>query len=261
LKRVSKPLLAVAMGMMATVSIAGIADAENGRVNLPIVNLELHSSAGFTPKAVSKTQPTPGVLNVSWEAATLDGTHSAALREFVFEADRDMSFDLKGYPTCGLMQQVEPQWPIPIRCRDARIGEGRVNLTIAFPEQEEMALSSRMLIFNGSERDGVPTIDAYFEITEPTPAALMIIGTVRRTDTGRYGTEVVFSIPKIAGGSGSVTSFEATIGKEYVYKGKRHSVVSLKCPDDKTLFHDEAIFSDGTWFPADIVRTCIGKAD
>ncbi len=47
-----------------------------------------------------------------------------------------------------------------------------------------------------------------------------------------------------------MTSFSATIDKkEYLYNGRKHSVVSLKCPDGQNFFHDKAT----------VVRTYIGS--
>jgi hypothetical protein len=60
----------------------------------------------------------------------------------------------------------------------------------------------------------------------------------------------------IAGGSGSVTAFDATLFKRFSYKGKRASLVTLKCPDGRIQAQVEAIFSDGTHTHTEVIRPC-----
>jgi hypothetical protein len=252
-----KLYLAVGVVVSLVVAIAGIASAE-GVVYVPVAHLEPHLNVSFTPKAVSKTRPTPGELSFSWEVTADDGSPPPALREFVLKTDRDMTFDLKGFPACRPAFGVEPAWPIPIRCRPALIGHGRIDLSIAFPEAEAIYQSSELLIYRGADKKGVPTILAYAYVTVPTPAVILIQGTIRKVADPRVGLEVAFTVPKIAGGSGSVTSFIATIHKEYLYKGKHHSAVRLKCPDGKFLAETQLNFADGTQLSGESIRTCTG---
>jgi hypothetical protein len=81
---------------------------------------------------------------------------------------------------------------------------------------------------------------------------------IKKVHNGRFGLKSVATIPKIAGGSGSVKSFNLTINKKYTYKGKKMSVLTAKCPDGKLQAHVTSIFSDGTKASAGIVRTCTG---
>ena len=76
-------------------------------------------------------------------------------------------------------------------------------------------------------------IHAY--ITVPTPAAVVTTVKISKIHNGRYGTKSVASIPKIAGGSGSVTSFNLKI-----IQGK--GVLTLKCPDGNIYAHGNAVF-------------------
>ena len=61
---------------------------------------------------------------------------------------------------------------------------------------------------------------------------------IKKVHNGRYGLKSVATIPKIAGGSGSVKSFSLTINKK--------GVLTAKCPDGKLQANATAIFSDGT---------------
>ena len=85
----------------------------------------------------------------------------------------------------------------------------------------------------------------------PTPAAIVSTVKIKRIHNGRYGVRSVTTIPKIAGGSGSVTDFNLTIDKK--------GVLLAKCPDGKIQAHGTAVFSDGTRASAEVIRTCTGK--
>jgi hypothetical protein len=81
---------------------------------------------------------------------------------------------------------------------------------------------------------------------------------------GHTSVEVAFpdqtpSIPKIAGGSGSVTSFDLTVNRKFTYKGKSQSYLTAKCPDGHLDGKGTAIFSDGTRATGSVIRTCTGK--
>jgi hypothetical protein len=92
-------VLAGSFVLLIALSLAANATAEK-----PVVveagNLKLTFNGGFSPKALSKTKPTPIKLNVSGQIATKDGTHPPALKEFILETDKNGGVNVKGYPVC-----------------------------------------------------------------------------------------------------------------------------------------------------------------
>jgi hypothetical protein len=251
--------LIAALVVFAALLIAGIAGAEKP-VTVRSGNLELTFNGGFTPKALSKTKLTPIKLAASGEIKTVDGTHPPALKEFIVETDKNGAVNVKGYPTCksGQLQSQDSAHAEAI-CKSALIGTGTTNVEIAFPESKPIPVTSKLLVFNGGEKGGVTTFYIHAYITVPTPAAIVTTVKIKKIHHGRFGTEAVASIPKIAGGSGSVTFFSLSIQKQFTYKGKKVSVLTAKCPDGKLQAHGTAIFSDGTRASAEIIRTCTGK--
>jgi hypothetical protein len=248
----------------ALVLVVALAVVVNAAAETPAVvkagNLELTFNGGFTPKALSKTKLTPIKLNVSGKIATLDGSHPPALREFRVETDKNGSVNVKGYPTCKAGQlQAQDTKAAEAACKSALIGTGQTTAEVAFPEQKPVPVTSKLLVFNGGEKGGVTTffIHAYF--TAPVTGAIVTTVKIKKVHKGRYGYESIASIPKIAGGAGSVTSFNLSIFKKFTYKGKKVSVLSAKCTDGKLEARGEAIFSDGTKAKAGVVRTCTPK--
>lgn len=252
-------IMAASLVALVALALAGNAAAEKP-VTVKAGNLELTFNGGFTPKALSKTKPTPIKLAVSGLIKTIDGSHPPALREFILETDKNGGVDVKGYPVCKAGQLTSRDSASAEKaCKPALLGTGTTNVEIAFPEQKPIPVSSRLLVFNGGEKGGTITFFIHAYITVPTPAAIVTTVKIKKIHNGRYGIKSVASIPKIAGGSGSVTSFSLAVDKKFTYKGKKVSVLTAKCTDGKLVAQGEAIFSDGTKAEAEVVRTCTPK--
>ena len=144
-------------------------------------------------------------------------------------------------------------------CKPAIIGTGTTGVEILFEESRPVQVNSKLLVFNGGTKGGKTTFFIHAYITVPVPAAIVTTVKIKKINKGRYGLLSVAKIPKIAGGSGSVTSFNLTINKKFTYKGKKVSVLTAKCPDGKLQAHATAIFADGTKASAEFIRTCTGK--
>jgi hypothetical protein len=248
------------LAALIAVSLAAIATAGNAPVTVRSGNLEFTVNGGFTPTTLPKNTLAPIAFNASGKIKNIDGTHPPALTEALVEADKNTAVFVKGYPTCkaGQLQSQDSAHAEAI-CKPALIGKGTTDVSIAFPEQAPIPANSKLLVFNGGESGGVVTFLIHAYITVPTPAAIVTTVKIKKIHSGRYGMLATATIPKIAGGSGSVTSFSLTINKKYQYKGKTVSVLSAKCPDGKLQAHATAIFADGTKASAEVIRTCTGK--
>lgn len=252
-------ILTMALTGLIAVSVAGIASAGNKPVTVKAGNLEFTFNGGFSPSKLPKNKLAPIALSASGKIATLNGEHPPALKEVLVETDKNGAVTTVGYPTCtsGKLQSQDTSHAEAI-CRKAIIGKGTTNVEIKFPEQNPIPVSSKLIVFNGGTKGGVTTFFIHAYITVPTPAAIVTTVKIKKIHNGRYGLKSVASIPKIAGGSGSVTSFSLVINKKYTYKGKKMSVLSAKCPDGKLQAHATSVFADGTKAAATIIRTCTG---
>jgi hypothetical protein len=212
----------------------------------------------FTPSALSKVVRTPIALKITGQVRTADGTHPPALRELILDADKNLAFDVNGFPACRPTFVQNGLYPFA-NCGKAIVGKGSADFEIAFPEATPIPISSEFTIYNAGLRAGVVTLYARGYVTVPTPAMILVTIKIRDIHKGRFGTEAVATVPKIAGGSGSLTSFSATIDKKLTYRGRRASALTMKCPDGRIRTHSEAIFSDGTMLAGDVVRPCKPK--
>jgi hypothetical protein len=254
--------LITAVGALVALTVVGIATAApkpNQPSEVTVGNLKLRFNGGFSPKTLSKTKLTPIALSAEGQISTLDGSHPPALKEFLLETDKNGAVNVKGYPTCKSSQlQAQDTAHAKAICKPALIGTGKTKVEILFEESRKVPVTSELLVFNGGVKGGVTTLYIHAYITLPVPAAIVTTVKIKKIHHGRYGMLSTATIPKIAGGAGSVTSFSLKINKKFTYKGKKVSVLSAKCPDGKLQAHGTAIFSDGTKASAEFLRTCTG---
>ena len=244
-------LLTMAIAALIAVSVAGIASAGNKPVTVEAGNLRFTFNGGFSPSKLPKKKLANITLQASGKIETKDGSHPPALKEVLVESDKNGTINTKGVPVCksGQLQSRDTKGAEKA-CGKAIIGTGNTEVEIAFPEQNPIQVKSKLLVFNGGTSGGKTTLFIHAYITVPTPAAIVTTVKIKKIHKGRYGLLSVASVPKIAGGSGSVKSFSLSIGKQHT--------LFAKCPDGKLQAHATAKFADGNSASATIIRTCTG---
>jgi len=246
-------ILTMALGALIAVSVAGIAMAGNNTpVTVKAGNLEVTYNGGFSPTTLSKKKLTPITFNASGSIKTLDGTHPPALKEAIIEPDKNGTISTKGIPVCksGQLQARDTKTAEKV-CGKSIIGTGTTTVEVALPEQRPIPVNSKLLVVNGGTAGGKTTLFIHAFFSAPVSGAVVTTVKIKKIHNGRYGTKSVATIPKIANGAGSVTSFSLTINKK--------GVLMAKCPDGKLQAKATGVFADGTKATGSIVRTCKGK--
>jgi hypothetical protein len=250
--------LAVAVGL-TVVGFAGAAG--EGPVTVRVGNLEFSANAKFEPTAGPRNKAIPLQLGFEGRIGTTDGTHPPALSEVIIEADKNGTVNAKGIPTCSSGQlQSRDTKAAEAACGPAIIGTGQTTVQVEFPEQKPILVNSKLLLINGGTSGGTTTwyVHAYFNA--PITGAIVTTVKIKKHNNGRYGTLSVASIPKIAGGAGSVISFNLSIDKTVKGAGgKTYHPITGKCTDGKVQFHIEGVFADGTKAATEIIRACTPK--
>ena len=244
-------VLTLALGAVVALVVGGIAVAAKPTV-VQVGNLKLTFNGGFTPTALPKSKLTSINLNVSGKIQTTDGKHPPALKEFILEADKNSGVSAKGVAICkqGKLEATTTA-SAEKACKTAIIGKGTTSVEVEFAEQAPIPIKSKLLLFNGGIKGGKTTIFIHAFLTNPIAAAVVTTVKIQKHKNGRYGLKSVATIPKIAGGSGSVTDFNLTINKK--------GYLLAKCPDGHLDAQGEAIFADGTRAKGAVTRPCTPK--
>jgi hypothetical protein len=244
-------MLTMALGALIAVSVAGVATGANKPVTVEAGNLVFTFNGGFSPTKLPKKKLAPITLTAEGKIQTKDGSHPPALKQVILETDKNGAVNVAGVPVCksGQLQSRDTKGAEKA-CKSAIIGSGTTNVEIAFPEQKPIPVNSKLLVFNGGKSGGTTTLFIHAYITVPTPAAIVSTVKIKKHNNGRYGLKSITTVPRIAGGSGSVTSFSLKVNKR--------GVLTAKCPDGKLQAHATSMFADGTKASATIIRTCTG---
>jgi hypothetical protein len=248
-----KAILASALALCALgAGVIASAAADTVRVG----NLIITVDGAISPKKLPKKTPAPITLKLSGTLKTADGTHPPALKTLDLEFDKHGELNTKGLPTCTTAKlQSTLTAQAKKACADALIGTGTVSAEIAFPEQAPFGASGPLLIFNGPPKAGKQVLIFHVHANVPAPTTFVTTALISKQG-GKYGTRAEVTIPTITGGQGSLTSFNATLHKTWVYKGKKQSLLLASCPTGTLFAHGDFSFVDGTKASGDVVRPC-----
>jgi hypothetical protein len=237
---------------------AGVAAADREVVRLG--NLYLADDGGITPSKLPRHGSAPISARLEAEIGTTDGSHPPALDHIDLDIDRTIAIDADGLPTCKRGQiEATSDSAAKRACPDAVIGSGSATVEVAFPEQEPFSSTGPVLLFNGGVRGKTTLVLLHAYVDVPAPTAIVVPARVVRIDKGRFGLEIVATIPRIAGGAGSVTGFRLTVGRRFTVAGKRRSLLTAGCPSGSYRTDGEAEFADGTVLSVDHVFPCTPK--
>jgi hypothetical protein len=254
-------ILVAALGALVAIVLTGIATAGGGSEKACVGNLCFEGGGKFTPKKLSKTKQTPIALEITGKIQSTDPAepHPPALREVIVETDKNGAINLKGYPTCkkSKLQSVDTKHA-EAACKSAIIGSGIAKADVKLIEQDPVLVTSKLLVFNGGVSGATTTLYIHVYFSKPVPGAIVTTVKITKIHNGRYGLKSVATIPKIASGAGSATSFQLKIKKEFTYKGKKVSVLTAKCPDGRLQAHALAKFENGLKAETEFIRPCTG---
>jgi hypothetical protein len=245
---------------LLVVGAAGVAVAAGGEgpISILLPETELSMNDGFTPKALSKSELTPVSLVASGAIKELDGSHPPALRELTMEFDEAIGFHADGIPSCGRRVLGETTETMAARktCRSALIGEGKMTVQVAYPENTPINVFSKLLVFKGGESEGTTTLLIHAYFANPISSSIVIPVTVEKHRSGPFGTLAVAKIPQIADGAGSITKFDLRIVKSVGVAGGRVSPISASCPNGKLRVLSLGKFEDGSKLQTEVIRAC-----
>lgn len=184
-------------------------------------------NAGFTPRDLPRDRPAPVSIEVTGKVRTADGSHPPALRKLEIELNRNGRLDSDGLATCRApaLQSTSTGTALA-RCRRAQVGSGSFRALVTL--DREIETSGRILAFN-SRLQGREALLLHLFAGTPVRFTLVVPLKIGHHRDGDFGTVLRAKIPKLAGGLGSVTEVNLTVGRRYSVGGERRSYVSAAC--------------------------------
>jgi hypothetical protein len=246
----------LALAIIVCLCAAGLLSASALGVSL-LIPPSFKLTGKTTPSKLPGTSPKPLTLTVEGKFVYPGGPEELhALKTLSLQFNRNGAIFTKGLATCtiGDLKRLIIETAVP-RCREAIVGHGKAEIEVRLPEQLSFRTEGSMQIYNGAPKARRPELIYSLYADAPAPTTFFASGVIGEA-RGRFGTKTTVEIPAIHGGEGLLTGFEATIGKTWLYQGKKVSLLSARCPKGKLLARDELKFIGGYRATGQIVRSC-----
>ena len=244
---------------IASLLSAGLAEAELSQDG----NVRISFSGGFSPRSLPRDRLAPVTIDVQGAIGTTDGSHPPAVRRIEIALNRNGHLSTLGLPACtGPRLQSTSTEAALNRCRPALVGHGHFGADVEFSSPEPVHATGAMLAFYGKS-NGRRALFLHLYITTPVRTTFVLPLTISQRTKGLFGTVLSARIPTLAGGLGSVTDIDLTIGREYAYRGETRSFLSASCPAPTgfpgavfTLARGSFHFVDGKRIDTTLARDC-----
>ncbi|MFL5897517.1 MAG: hypothetical protein ACJ76D_03510 [Solirubrobacterales bacterium] len=190
-------------------------------------NLRVKFDADFDPHSLPRQVAAPVQIEIKGAVATTDGSHPPPLSWLEVELNRKGKLAATGLPACSgpLLQSTTTEQALA-RCGPARVGTGSFQAVVALGG--DIPARGKVIAFN-SRLAGKPALLLHFFARVPVRFTLVVPLTIDRRGRGEFGTLLRTHVPKLAGGLGSITQLDLTIGRRYRAAGSRRSYVSAAC--------------------------------
>lgn len=211
--------------LFAALALAGVAVSQ--AQTLQKGDVRVRFDADFSPHALPRLRAAPVRIEIEGGIATTDGSHPPPLQWLEVELNRKGRLTSAGLPVCSapLLQSTTTEQALAL-CRPSLVGRGSFEAAVALGG--DVPASGRIVAFN-SRLHGRPALLLHFFAEVPVRFTLVVPLTISRRAGGEFGTLLRTRVPRIAGGLGSITHIDLTIGRRYSSQGRRRSYVSAAC--------------------------------
>lgn len=206
----------------ALVSSAAAQPVEEGDVLIKV-------DANFSPHALPRQRLVPVDVSVDGAIGTTDGSRPPVLERLRISLNRHGTLSTRGLATCreSLLQATSSRTAME-RCGPALVGTGSFGAGVFSTGVAPVPVRGRILAFNGI-RGGQRLILLHLYGTLPVTATFVLALAISHPSQGQFGTVLSGRIPKLAGGTGSITSIRLKIGRRYAYRGQQRGYLSASC--------------------------------
>jgi DNA-binding beta-propeller fold protein YncE len=183
----------------------------------------------LTPHLLPRRGAAPVRVAVDARIASTDGSTPPQLRQMAIAINRYGHLSPQGLPLCPL-REIQPSTTANAlaACRAALVGEGRFSAKVLLGQQAPFPADGKVYAFNGRWH-GKPAIFAHVYGTDPVPTSFTLPFTIEPSK-GTFGTTLRAALPGVTGSSGYITGLSLSLGRSYVYRGRRRSYLRASCP-------------------------------
>jgi len=246
------------LALGAILAAAGVATA--AKVTVRTGNIILTYEGKVKPKKLPVRKLAPISLDINGTIAAADGGHPPALKTVTVDTDKYGTVNAKGLPSCSSGRlRAQSHANAKKACSKAIVGRGETTVRVAFPESTPFEATGPLLFFNGGVRGGTTTLLIHAYVAVPAVTAIVTTVRIKKRRVGKFGLRSVATVPVIAGGSGSVLSYDFRVDRKFTFKGKRQSYLLASCRTGRFYAQAETRFSDGTKVKGSVVVPCQRK--
>jgi hypothetical protein len=217
-----------AIPLLLTLLALTVAAAAHGELSQK-GNLRISFGGDFSPRSLPRDRLAPVRFEVDGAIATTDGSHPPPVRRLEIALNRAGRLSTRGLPAChsAALQSTTTAAALT-RCRPALVGEGHFRANLEFPGVGTFPAGGRLLAFNGRQH-GRRALILHLYVDTPAKVTFILPLLISQKGKGQFGTVLSAKVPTLAGGLGSVTAVDLAIGRNYTFKGRRHSFLSASC--------------------------------
>jgi hypothetical protein len=248
---------AVGVWLVFTAILALLAADALGTSRVVAGNLVVDFDLSSAPDKLPRHEDAPIVFWGSGKFATKDGTTPPPLQRMIFEIDKFGHLETRGLPTCSRAKLEATTVPQARKlCPGAIVGTGTGHGIVEFPEQAPLPAQTPLTFFNGPSIGGDPSLIIHAHLTIPAPTTYLVPLRIESIHRGVYGFRVDSKLPPIAGGYGSITSFDFRFDRKWQFKGEELNYIYARCPIGHLQALIEARFKDDTRLSGHFVEPC-----
>jgi hypothetical protein len=242
-RRKFRSIRVAAVAVMA-VALVAIPGALAKRQVVRVGNLFLADNGGISPSKLPRHRQAPISGHISGEIGTTDGSHPPAVETVAVDFDKSLRLNAEGLPACPA-GRVEARTTAEAKkaCPRSIVGSGTGVVEVAFPESRPLIARGPIVLFSGGVHRSATRLLIHTYVSVPAPTAVVAKTTIERIDRGHFGLHTFSKIPVIAGGAGSVTKFELTIGRKFMRGKRRVSYLTASCPTGHYFTEGEVRFA------------------
>ncbi len=221
-RRVATSLLLLALLGLLAASVASGEVEQRG-------NLRIHFKGDFAPRALPRSKPAPISVHLDSQIGTVDGSTPPPLKRFEVALNRNGHLSTEGLPTCtSALLQATSSATAEARCHSSLIGHGTYQAEVDLTSSGTVSATGSILAFNGRQgRENVVLLHLYGTI--PVSSTFIIVVHVAKPNSGRFGTVLRATVPRLAGGLGAIKGVQLTLGRTYRYHGERRGLITASC--------------------------------